>query len=316
MGFGYVGTNSNPTDNTAELLADRLYPGANLTVKFANEIASVGHGDVWQWITRKAQTANFTGLHVGDYIPITTTLSPVQTFNMVIAGMDTYYGQFYGTDGVSSNTYVNHHIDFISRECVEELRPFNKANYNNGTSVHSSPWLASDLYAWMNCRNMQVVSTATANPTMVTVNYTSTGLINKLPVSVQNVIIPKYTMVPRRYTAGTLLTDDNGGFWENDGWLWLPREVEVYGRRAIGGLSVYASPGAVQYPLFTNSLQNIIKKSASTSEKTSWWLSQGVYGYSTHVCCVGDGGLAWNAVGANMTNTRVPICFRIGTPIM
>jgi hypothetical protein len=58
---GWSNTNIN-------LANDRLYEGVDLSVKFAAEIA--GYSSVWAWIQARIQSANFTGIHVGDYIPV------------------------------------------------------------------------------------------------------------------------------------------------------------------------------------------------------------------------------------------------------
>ena len=102
---------------------DNTYPGLDLTVKFATEIAaSPYNGDEWAWITARKTAGNFSGIHVKDYIPVTTTNS--KTFKARIMGINTYKG--YGDPTVGS------HIDW----CFEELWPdrhvINPFNYNNG----------------------------------------------------------------------------------------------------------------------------------------------------------------------------------------
>ena len=44
--------------SAAELIADRIYPGVDLTVVYAAEIA--GYSDVWAWIKARAQAAKKT----------------------------------------------------------------------------------------------------------------------------------------------------------------------------------------------------------------------------------------------------------------
>ena len=52
---------------TTALIANRIYPGVDLSVAFAAEIAE--YANVWAWVKARIQAANFAGLHVGDYIP-------------------------------------------------------------------------------------------------------------------------------------------------------------------------------------------------------------------------------------------------------
>ena len=46
-----------------------LYRGRDLTIVFADEISKFS--DAWAWIKNRISTGNYTGIYVGDYIPIT-----------------------------------------------------------------------------------------------------------------------------------------------------------------------------------------------------------------------------------------------------
>ena len=282
--------------SAAELIADRIYPGVDLSVVFAEEIA--GHTDVWAWIKERAQAANFTGIHVGDFIPF---VAGGNTIKAEIAGMDTYYK--YG------DTPVPHHIDFISRDCWPEAHVYNKVNYNNGTTVSPSPWLASDLYAWLNSAAMSVPNAATANPALIAVNYASTGVYDKLPLELRNVIVPKRLLLPSRYTAGSLLIDDNSWAWADAGKLWLPSEVEVYGCNMWGSVLSpnhgYSVGGYVQYPIFGQNMKRI-KGAGDGGDRSYWWLSSVRGGYSTYCARVDISGNAYNNSASN-TSIRAPL---------
>ncbi len=283
----------------AEPIADRLYTGADLTSVFATEIAAAPYsGDVWAWIKARIQAANFNGIHVGDYIPVVAGGNAIFA---EIAGMDSYYN--YG------DTAVGHHMDFISRDCWPDTHAWNKVNYNNGTSVSFLPWLACDLYAWLNSLSMSVPNATTANPALVAVNYTTTGVYDKLPTELKNVIVPKRTMLPRRYTAGTLLTDDNGFSWDNAGNLWLPSEVEVHGMEHWGSKNGYSGAGFQQYPIFATNMHRV-KGAGPGGDRTSWWLLGASGGNSARVTYVNSSGFA-NHGDATLATARVPICFRV-----
>jgi len=96
------------------------YQGADLTVKFASEIANFA--DEWAWLKARITAKNYTGLCVHDYIPV--TMSNNEVIKPEIAGINTYKG--------SAATEVPDHIDFITKDCVSETVQYNKVNYNNG----------------------------------------------------------------------------------------------------------------------------------------------------------------------------------------
>ncbi len=282
----------------AELIADRLYPGVDLSVAFAAEIAAAPYsGNVWAWIKARAQAGNFTGIHVGDYIPFVAGGNNIKA---EIAGMDTYYR--YG------DTAVGHHIDFISRDCWPDTHVYNKVNFNNGTTVSPMPWLASDLYAWLNSLSMNVPNTAAATPTLTAVNYASTGVYDKLPAALKNVIVAKRALLPFRYTAGTLLVDDNNWAWGDAGKLWLPSEVEVYGCSMWGTRingNAYGEGSYVQYPIFAQNMKRI-KGIGDGGDRSHWWLSTANGGNSTNCAYVSYYGYA-SYHSASNTSIRAPL---------
>lgn len=283
----------------AELIANRIYPGIDLATKFATEIAAAPYnGDVWAWIKARIQAVNYTGLHVGDYIPF---VAGGNTIKAEIGGMDTYYQ--YG------DAAVGHHIDFISRDCWPDTHVLNKVNYNNGTGISPHPWLASDLYAWLNSLSMQVPNATTANPALVAVNYSATGVYDKLPAALKAVIVNKRALLPVRYTAGALLTDDNSWAWADAGKLWIPSEVEVYGCEHWGSRNGYSSGGFQQYPLFATNMKRV-KGAGNGGDRCGWWLLSARGGIPSNFAIVYYGGDA-NTNAASYTGVRAPLCFRI-----
>lgn len=283
---------------SAELIADRIYPGADLSMVFASEIAAAPYnGDVWAWIKARTQAGDFTGIHAGDYIPF---VAGGNTYHAE-ANLDTYFN--YG------DTAVPHHIDFITREVWPDPHPYNRTNYNNGTSVSPSPWLASDLYAWLNSLAMNVPNAVTANPALVAVNYATTGVYDKLPAALKSVIVPKRLLLPSRYTAGSLLVDDNNWAWADAGKLWLPSEVEVYGMEQWGSKNGYSGGGYQQYPIFAQNMHRL-KLTADTGDRSSWWLSSAGGGASAGCAGVYSHGGA-GSYSASYATIRAPLCFRI-----
>lgn len=96
-----------------------VYPGVDLTVKFAEEIAN--YTDEWAWIHARIQAGNYAGININDYIPVTANSD---TYKARVMGINTYTG--YG------DTEVGNHIDWIFEELWPERHAINPVNYNNG----------------------------------------------------------------------------------------------------------------------------------------------------------------------------------------
>ena len=252
---------------------DRLYEGRDLTQVHAKEIADFT--DEWNWIKERIQARNYTGIHVGDYIPM---YADGNTYNMQIAGIDTYYNM------VSTN--IGHHIDFISKELYHRPIAWNTTANNNGSAGKNSPYLASYIYE----RLGQLANSSSF-----------------LPQAVRNVIVEKKTFIERRYSANGLLTESTTQSIQNIGKLWLPSEYEVFGS-VVRGTPNWSQGLAVQYPLFANSGSNRNKKIVNTENIAAWWTNTVSCGDAENVCSVGRNASINSA--SNYT-IYVPICFRI-----
>ena len=67
---------SNISDEAIDYIravTDGLYTPVDLSVKHADEINTDYDRDVWAWIKARIQAANYSGIHIGDYIPVTLT---------------------------------------------------------------------------------------------------------------------------------------------------------------------------------------------------------------------------------------------------
>ena len=293
------------SEKTNEILqmANRLYEGKDLETHFAGMIAA-HDGDAWAWIQARIRAGDFRGINVGDFIQFE---ADGNNYKAEIAGINTY--KDYGDAG----HVVGNHVDFITRDCHPTPFVWNRANYNNGTSVSPNPWLASDLYARLNSLQMNVPNSVTANPAMVNADYRNTGILNTLPSALRNVIVEKRVLASFRFTAGSLLVEDNMWYWGNIGRLWLPSEIEVYGRRERGVSSHpnrnFSSSGFQQYPIFANNMRHVKNKSEG-GERTPWWLITPQGNDSSSVCSVCSTGIAVSG-SAGSLHVRVPLCFRI-----
>jgi hypothetical protein len=289
--------NTAATQAAAYKYDPNTYEGVDLTVQFAEEIKK--YTDAWAWIKARIQAGNYTDLHVGDYIPFTTTNSVL--LKAQIAGIDTYT-----TGGYPA---IGHHIDFICDKEWLTAHAYNKVNFNNGTAAVPYPWLASDLYHYCNS-----LSGTVPNASVVgggdgeAVDYTTDGIYYYLPDALKAVIIQKRTMLPKRYSASGLLLNDNGWGLENAGYLWLPTEWEVYGG-AVWGNTGYGTGGiAVQYPLFAHNMKWVRYGSVA---RTQSWLLSACAGSTSNVAAINYAGAA-SYTGAPNTAFYVLVCFRVG----
>ena len=307
----YVTTTEYLTENEIQRqIFNRIYDGRDLTQIFANEIAK--YSDEWAWIKARISAANYEGLYVGDYIPVTMNAGTVggasiaqQIFQCQIAGIDTYTG--------CGDTEIGHHIDFISREVIDSTVTWNPENNNNGTSVQANPWLASQAYAYLNGVNNY--TTSAYNNVAHGGDYSAGGILQLLPTKLTNLIVTKRNLLDSRYDSTKLLTYSTTWEWGDMGKLWLPNEIEVYGtqiRSNLGYAQGYWNPEAniaVAYPIYLGSGRNRIKR-VSSGGRSTWWLSSAVSHNSSNVCHVGNNGFANGNYAAN-ASLRCPLCFRI-----
>lgn len=251
---------------------NRIYTGRNLVTVFASEIAN--YSDEWAWIRARIKAANYEGIYVGDYIPITMNNEVV---NMQVAGIDTYFK--------TTDQQLGHHIDFISKDCFTETVQWNTTNNNNGNAESPYPYMVSNLYTFLN-----------------------ETLYGYLPEKVKNQIAHKRTLLEQRYSSAGALTDSTGWGWQDLGPLWVPHEFEVFGS-VVWGTPGWSQGQAVQYPIFANSYISRIKGAGNGGGRCHWWLASVRSGHSTYACGVLHYGDAshWSASGG----LRVPVCFRI-----
>jgi len=258
----------------ATIDSNRIYDGVDLTTKFASEIA--GYSDVWAWIKARITAVDYSGLHVGDYIPFVMNGN---TIKAQIAGIDTYYR--------TGDVEIGHHIDFISKDCYPTPVPWNTTDINNGDETNAAPWMVCNLK-----------------------NVINTTWYNSLPAALKAQIIEKRAYIETRYTSGSTLTDSTGGAFNDIGKLWVPTEGEVYGT-VHWGTKGYSSMQNAEYPIFAASWRNRIKGAGDGGPRCHWWLLSVDGGNSTSVCSVSLNGNAYGYL-ASYATICAPVCFRIG----
>ena len=170
------------------------------------------------------------------------------------------------------------------------------------------PFMASNVYAYMNSLRMGVPNEADADPLLIEVDYSGGGIYKWLPPALKAVISPKTQLVARRYTAGSLLTNATDYLEANIGPLWIPDEIEVYGTYMFA-TGTYDKWYTRMYPAFMNG--NRRKGAGNGGSRSYWWLFPAYSGTSTHFCYVSSNGFALYDIASD--SLRVPVGFRICT---
>lgn len=269
------------------------YDGVDLTTKFATEIATYSNNP-WAWIKARITAGDYSGIHIGDYIPFTCTNTAATQLNAQILGINTYKG--------FGSVATGDHIDFVAGTWPTRVA-FNVANYNNGTSVSEHPWLASNAYLYANSLQGSVPSSNALNPTMTAKDYRTDGIYYYLPSALQNVIVEKNAQIEKRYDSSALLTDANQWGWTSIGKIWFPSEMEVFGTPCWSKQG-FATGGWIQYPFFAYGMGH------RSLGHVRWYTLSPCTGSTTWFCCVSIGGVA-DYVQAQLTTIYSPVCFRI-----
>jgi hypothetical protein len=169
------------------------------------------------------------------------------------------------------------------------------------------PFVASNLYAYMNSLRMGVPNEAAADPLLAEVDYTAGGIYKFLPAALKAVISPKHQLAATRFTAGTLRTTSDNYVGIDIGPLWIPDEAEVFGS-SMFATGTYDKWYSRLYPAFLSG--NRKKGAGNGGSRSTWWLFPAISGYSTNFCYVSSHGVA-NCYIASTTYLRVPVGFRI-----
>ncbi len=217
-------------------------------------------------------------------------------------------------DGIASVKRGSAEVTGYTYDAATHTLTFSEAPAAGSLTVTGTgsehPWLASDLYLFVNSLTGQVPNGTALNPAVVHKDYTAGGIYSYLPANLKAVIVEKRAYLPKRYSVDGLLTDDNAGGWTDIGKLWIPSEWEVYGGSVWGGQHGYPTMGnCVQYPLFAQNMNRVKYRSGS---RDTWWLLSAYSGNTTAFCYVAGSGAA-NAASllASSTNVAAPLCFRI-----
>ena len=168
------------------------------------------------------------------------------------------------------------------------------------------PFLASNVYAYLNSLRMGVPNEAAGDPFLTEVDYTAGGIYKWLPAALKAVISPKHMALAARTPQSTLRTQADNYAWADIGPLWLPEEMEVYGTYFYA-TGTHEKWFARPYPAFMGG--NRKKGAGNGGSRSTWWLLPASSGSSTLFCYVYSGGYA--ATSSASPAYRVPVGFRI-----
>lgn len=274
-------------------ILNNSYRGVNLAEKFAEEVADYG-GDAWKWIQEeRINREKVADLYPWDYIfaqqtgrtisdGTTSYALPTKTHKMHIAGINTYKNYGYPSGCPT-------HIDFISVDSTIGVNiPWQTRDLNNGSSAIIYPWRQSKLYA---CLNGVDNRHNDWQGNELGFDASTGGVLQSLPQYLQEHIAMKRMFADSRYSGSGALTESTAGDVDDCGYIWVPREVEVYGfpcnsqQKDANGVNRSAH-GSIQYPIFAN---NNAKQEMG---RVGVWLSSVASGSSSRACLVYSNGYA------------------------
>lgn len=264
---------------TAQSIGDDI--GRNLAAIFATEILE--YANEWEWLQARVQAANFTGLHIGDYLDLTRTDGEMMRYR--IAAIDPYYR--------CCDTEQGHHIAMVPDETVRVTGAYatgdgnimwNSTATNQGTAAEKHPYLASRLHQW----EKEV-------------------FYYLLPEIVRERIMNKRSLEEERYNASSAITTATTFSWCDLGYIWSLNEVEVYGY-PIWGTRGYSDALGSHFPLFAQCKDRIRDRNGS---RVNWWLRVPYGASSSYVCVVTGAGYGYHSSAATAYIRPLP-CFLIG----
>lgn len=170
------------------------------------------------------------------------------------------------------------------------------------------PWLASDLYLYVNSLKGHVAGGTSKTSPVKLVDYTNDGIWSKLPEALKSVIVTKHVLLPQRYSTSGVLLNNNFSSGQDIGKLWIPSEIEVYGC-GIWADNLWDKCGFVQYPIFNCNMRRV-KGLGDGGDRDYWWLISACAGVANLFCRIDRSGLA-NSTAASNAWVGLPVCFRI-----
>lgn len=170
------------------------------------------------------------------------------------------------------------------------------------------PWLASDLYLYANSLKGHVAGGTSKTSPVKLVDYTKDGIWSKLPEALKAVIVAKRALLPQRYSASEVLSNNNSWGWQDMGKLWIPSEIEVHGH-GVWADNPWDKGGFVRYPIFNCNMRSV-RRLGDGGDRYGWWLISAYAGSIDRFCYIANYGNA-SSYTSSATWMGLPVCFRI-----
>lgn len=241
--------------------ANNTFEGRNIEVLFEDEIAN-GYANAWEYLADRVDMAAtigkkaYAGLRERDFVNIAIESN---TYPYEIGGFD--YDRGCGDPEQGPSILMVTHMAFPERV------KWNNANDNNGTAAQPFPYLASNVF-----------------------NYLNNTLLPKFPAAVRAVMKERVALVESRYSASAKLTASNNWAWKNIGRLWLPSEPELFGRNQWG--DPFGDAQGSQFPNFRDPSDRIFR--TPDGERSHVWSRSVAAGDSVRACDAGADGHAYS----------------------
>ena len=272
------------------------HKGRDLTEVFTEE--QLDYDTPWDWIQARIDAEDFSGLMIGDYIPITMNNKDI---NCVILGINTYKGMNSGDDVVPS------HIDFAMMPKTVDDKFSNRAiclvNSNNSIDGDKPLYYSTTMYYYLNAAAGNVINSTTKPYTLEAVDYTENGFFLDLPVALKPLIQEKKVSCALRNssTPSTVLTGDTAAVVASVGKIWLLSVFEICG--AMVYVNAVGSRGKIQYPYFIGN---------SNRQRGFPYWTMDAYTNNSGFCIVDSKGELISMSATNTGPSYVP-CFRLAT---
>ena len=290
--------------NIAQKIAQGIYEGQDLTVKFAAEIAN--YNNVADWLHARAAANNFKGIYPGDYFYDSMAAGTIAGTNVAatnkkiyIAGIDLYYG-------TGDNEINQHH--FTCFALSNDNMTWNDVNNNNGSGYSEHPYLASKLHAVL----MGINNASTNKVGACGYNASGAGYYQLFSSGLRARMIEQRVFMAKRYSSTSALNENNGQAWAGRGLVFAPSEIEVYGcpiHSISGDGTTYQKDSFgpwCHWPIFKSAGY----RGRLREGRLPFWLCSVPGGTSTIACIVAGYGFA-TATTTSDTWLRALLCFHI-----
>lgn len=270
--------------------------GRDLTEVFTEE--QLDYDTPWEWLQARIDAEDFTGLMIGDYIPISMNDKDI---NCVILGINTYKGMN------SGDNIVQNHIDFamIPKTADDKFpgRAMCLVGSNNSIDAETPLYFGSTMFFYLNAAAGNAINSTTKPYTLEEVDYTENGFFLDLPDALKALIQEKIVSCALRNssTSGNVITSDTATIIASVGKIWLLSIFEICG--AMVYINAVGSRGKIQYPYFIGN--------PNRQRGFAYW-TMDAYSNNSGFCIIDSKGEPVSMTATNSAPSFIP-CFRLAT---